>query len=131
MSRPTPAPSQGLGPVKTAHPASIPSPGSRIGAMASLNFRFCGSFLRAIGIPFRSLGLVGPDHSIAGMNVRANGRGYEVDRDTTVAQFIRARGLDPALVVVERNGEPLERGRYGSEVLAEGDLLELVRAVAG
>ena len=65
------------------------------------------------------------------MNVRANGRGYEVDRDTTVAQFIRARGLDPALVVVERNGEPLERGRYGSEVLADGDLLELVRAVAG
>jgi sulfur carrier protein len=65
------------------------------------------------------------------MNVRANGRSYEVDPGTTVAQFVRARGLDPAFVVVERNGEPLERGRYGSEVLAGGDRLELVRAVAG
>ena len=50
---------------------------------------------------------------------------------TTVAQFIRTRGLDPAFVVVEHNGEALERGRYESDVLNDGDRLELVRAVAG
>jgi sulfur carrier protein len=65
------------------------------------------------------------------MRVRANGRSYEVSPGTTVTQFIRSRGLDPAFVVVEHNGEALERGRYESDVLNDGDRLELVRAVAG
>jgi len=34
-------------------------------------------------------------------------------------------------VVVELNGEPLERARYDQVRLAPGDRLELVRAVAG
>ncbi|MFN2589397.1 MAG: MoaD/ThiS family protein [Actinomycetota bacterium] len=34
-------------------------------------------------------------------------------------------------MVVERNGEPLERRRYEETGLADGDRLELVRAVAG
>jgi thiamine biosynthesis protein ThiS len=48
-----------------------------------------------------------------------------------VAGFIRLRSLDPRFVVVERNGEPLERARYEEVALDEGDRLELVRAVAG
>ncbi len=63
--------------------------------------------------------------------MRANGREYEVDDGTTVAGFIRARELDPKLVVVEHNGEALERARYEEIRLAAGDRLELVRAVAG
>ena len=65
------------------------------------------------------------------MNIRANSRSYDVDPGTTVAQFIRARGLDPAIVVVERNGEAMGRAEYERRVLSEGDTLELVRAVAG
>jgi thiamine biosynthesis protein ThiS len=34
-------------------------------------------------------------------------------------------------VVVERNGEPVPRWELAATVLAEGDQLELVRAVAG
>jgi thiamine biosynthesis protein ThiS len=64
------------------------------------------------------------------MRVTANGRSYEIGDDTTVNGFIRLRGLDPQLVVVELNGEALERPRYGTS-LADGDRLELVRAVAG
>jgi len=48
-----------------------------------------------------------------------------------VADFIRARDLEPGFVVVERNGEALERATYETVVLADGDRLELVRAVAG
>lgn len=48
-----------------------------------------------------------------------------------MADLIRDRGLDPRYVVVEHNGEPLERDRYEETELAEGDRLELVRAVAG
>jgi sulfur carrier protein len=66
-----------------------------------------------------------------GVEIIANGRSYRVDLDTTVAEFIRSRGLDPRFVVVERNGEPVARERYESVALSEGDRLELVRAVAG
>ncbi len=65
------------------------------------------------------------------MQVVANGKPYEIDPGLTVEAFIRLRGLDPRLVVVERNGEALERARYGSTALEAGDRLELVRAVAG
>ena len=65
------------------------------------------------------------------MRVTANGRDFDVAPSLTVAGFIRDRDLDPRFVVVERNGEPLERARYDDVVLADGDRLELVRAVAG
>jgi sulfur carrier protein len=65
------------------------------------------------------------------MRVTANGKEFEVGQALTVGDFIRSRDLDPRYVVVERNGEPLERARYEDVQLAEGDRLELVRAVAG
>jgi thiamine biosynthesis protein ThiS len=65
------------------------------------------------------------------MRVTANGEKFDVGEGLTVAAFIRSRELDPRYVVVERNGEPLERSRYDEVRLADGDRLELVRAVAG
>jgi sulfur carrier protein len=65
------------------------------------------------------------------VRVVANGADFDVDDGLTVEAFIRQRELDPRYVVVERNGEPLERERYHDTPLAEGDRLELVRAVAG
>jgi sulfur carrier protein len=68
---------------------------------------------------------------LVSFEVIANGRPFEVSAGTTVEAFIHLRGLDPAYVIVEANGEPLERARYGDVLLREGDRLELVRAVAG
>jgi sulfur carrier protein len=65
------------------------------------------------------------------VRVSANGNGFEVETGTSVRAFIEQRGLDPSYVVVERNGEPVERARYDKELLVDGDRLELVRAVAG
>jgi sulfur carrier protein len=65
------------------------------------------------------------------VRITANGRGFDLDGPMSVSEFVRARGLDPRHVVVERNGEPLERARYEETILAERDRLELVRAVAG
>jgi len=65
------------------------------------------------------------------MRIIANGSPYDVDGGITVAEFIRARELDPRFVVIERNGQPLERERYDEVRLDDGDRLELVRAVAG
>ena len=72
-----------------------------------------------------------PPPRIADMRIDANGKSYRVSRGTTVTSFITERELDPRFVVVELNGEPLERGRYDQVKLSEGDRLELVRAVAG
>jgi sulfur carrier protein len=68
------------------------------------------------------------DHVVS---VLANGRPYTVDPTTTVGGFVQSLGFDTRFVIVERNGEPLERARYEEVTLADGDRLELVRAVAG
>ena len=68
---------------------------------------------------------------MSAVEVRANGKVYAVDDALSVAAFIRERGLDPAYVVVELNGEALPRKEYEDVTLRDGDRLELVRAVAG
>lgn len=50
---------------------------------------------------------------------------------TTVAGLLEHLGLGAKWVLVERNGEPVERRLLDSVVLQDGDRLELVRAVAG
>lgn len=64
-------------------------------------------------------------------SITVNGKVFDLEKDISVAGFIRRRGLDPQYVVVERNGEPVERRRYEDVYLSDGDRLELVRAVAG
>jgi sulfur carrier protein len=64
------------------------------------------------------------------VRITANGEEFELPEPRSISEFIRDRGLDPRFVVVERNGEPLERSRYDT-VLEEGDRIELVRMVAG
>lgn len=49
----------------------------------------------------------------------------------TVTAMLASMDLGPKWVVVERNGEPVERRDMPTTVLIDGDRLELVRAVAG
>jgi thiamine biosynthesis protein ThiS len=48
-----------------------------------------------------------------------------------VTDLLTALQLGGKWVLVERNGEPVERRLLDRTVLAHGDRLELVRAVAG
>jgi len=65
------------------------------------------------------------------IRVTANGKALELEEGSSVGDLIRSRDLDPRYVVVELNGEPLERARYEEVTLSDDDRLELVRAVAG
>lgn len=65
------------------------------------------------------------------VRVTANGDGVDVADGATVEDLLAALGLGGRWVLVERNGEPVRRAELGTTVLAEGDRLELVRAVAG
>lgn len=65
------------------------------------------------------------------MRLVVNGRPRDVAGPATVADLVASLGLRPTNVVVERNGEPVERARFSQVELAEGDVVEVVRAVAG
>lgn len=60
-----------------------------------------------------------------------NGKKREVPGGATIADLVSSLGLRTRSVVVERNGEAVERDRFGEVELAENDVLELVRPVQG
>ena len=61
----------------------------------------------------------------------ANGDPVELAEGATVDDLLVHLGLGGKWVVVERNREPVARAELAVTVLAEGDRIELVRAVAG
>ena len=65
------------------------------------------------------------------MRVLANGDPVEVADGSSVDDLLGILGLGGRWVVVERNGEPVRRQDLATTLLADGDRLELVRAVAG
>lgn len=69
--------------------------------------------------------------TVAVVEVIANGDPVTVADASTVADLLRALGLGAKWVIVERNGQPVPRQALTSTGLAEGDRIELVRAVAG
>ena len=65
------------------------------------------------------------------MTVTVNGGPRELPDGLGLVELLAQLGLRPGSVVVERNGEALPRSEMDGVVLADGDRLELVRAVAG
>lgn len=65
------------------------------------------------------------------MNVRVNGEDRTLADGTTLPDLLSSLGLGTGWVVVERNGVALLRSETERTVLADGDVLEIVRAVAG
>lgn len=65
------------------------------------------------------------------MNVRVNGENRTLADGTTLPELLTSLGLGTGWVVVERNGVALLRSETERTVLADGDVLEIVRAVAG
>ena len=65
------------------------------------------------------------------MKVVANGDPVELAYGSTVEDLLAVLGLGGRWVLVERNGEPVRRQDLATTLLADGDRLELVRAVAG
>lgn len=69
--------------------------------------------------------------STATIEVVANGRVREVTAGRTVEEFLVELALDPDVVVVERNGEILDRDRFAEVRVEAGDKLEIVHFVGG
>ena len=65
------------------------------------------------------------------MEVIANGNPVSLNDGARLTDLLAALGLAEKWVVAERNGEAVNRADMGVTFLAEGDRIELVRAVAG
>ncbi len=65
------------------------------------------------------------------MQLIVNGDVRDVEGTPTVGAFLASRGLNPKMIVVERNGEIVPRGQYDETPLQSGDVLEIVQMMAG
>ena len=65
------------------------------------------------------------------MRLTVNGSPQEVPTGTTLPALLEQLGLQVGSVVVEHNGTALLRSEVLATTLSDGDVLELVKAVAG
>lgn len=64
------------------------------------------------------------------MTITVNDKVYTTEQ-TSIEGFLRERGFEPKLIVVERNGEILRRDHWNEITLQEGDVLQMAHMVAG
>jgi sulfur carrier protein len=66
------------------------------------------------------------------ITVVANGRPVELPDGATLVALLDALGIPAkSVAAMEHNGEAVSRADQGARSLADGDRVELVRAVAG
>jgi thiazole synthase len=65
------------------------------------------------------------------IEILLNGEGRAIPAGMTVRELLEHLALQPALVVVERNGDILRRDSYTNVPVESGDVLELVHFVGG
>lgn len=66
-----------------------------------------------------------------GLNIVLNGEERAVAQGLSVADLLAELGVEPAMVVVERNRRILVRDRLDATPLREADVLEVVHFVGG
>jgi sulfur carrier protein len=65
------------------------------------------------------------------MHVRVNGEDYQLPEALTVAELVERVGLAGERIALEHNREIVPRSEYGQTKLADGDRVEIVRALGG
>src|SRR6188474_601625 len=65
------------------------------------------------------------------LRLTVNGELRKADPGTTVAGLLRAMGIDPARVAVEKNRDVVPRATWGEAGLSDGDKIEIVAFIGG
>jgi len=65
------------------------------------------------------------------LSIRVNGASVRVRSGTTLAAFLEADGLSGPGIAVAVNDTVVRRADLAGRVLAEGDRVEIIRAVGG
>ena len=65
------------------------------------------------------------------MKITVNGENRVVADNTCVADYLKELEINMETVVVECDGIILERDDYGTQILKDGAVLELIRFIGG
>ena len=65
------------------------------------------------------------------MRVRVNGKDRDLPDSVNLREYVASLGVNMAAIAVAVNGEVVKRDRLAFVELAEGDTVEIVRAVGG
>ncbi len=65
------------------------------------------------------------------IKITVNGNEVEIEKDSTISDFINERKVTGKMFAVEKNLEIINKERYDSEVIHEGDSLEIVGFFGG
>ncbi len=65
------------------------------------------------------------------MEVIVNGQCRALEEGVRVLELLESLGTDPGHVAVERNSEIVRRSEFAETRLTDGDVIEVVRFVAG
>ncbi len=65
------------------------------------------------------------------MKILLNGENREVPHGATVAQMLDLLGYGERRVAVELNRAVVPKSRHDSQLLAEGDRIEIIQAIGG
>ncbi|MDO4719207.1 MAG: sulfur carrier protein ThiS [Peptostreptococcaceae bacterium] len=63
--------------------------------------------------------------------MKVNGREIRLEKSLSLAEFLREEGYCEGRLAVERNGEIVRKADFGSTLLKDGDILEIVNFVGG
>ena len=65
------------------------------------------------------------------MRLQVNGESTDAPDGVTLTQYLEQSGLNPATVVVERNGDIVPASAFATTQLEAGDTLEILHFVGG
>ncbi|MFO7761254.1 MAG: sulfur carrier protein ThiS [Thermodesulfobacteriota bacterium] len=65
------------------------------------------------------------------MKITCNGEYHDIPEGLALVDYLKKLELDPSAVVVEYNGQIIDRTDYDKQVISEGAKLELIRFVPG
>lgn len=65
------------------------------------------------------------------MDISINGSTASLEKECTLEALLLSRKLNPAVLLVERNGEIVPAGTFAEVLLCEGDSLEILHFVGG
>lgn len=68
---------------------------------------------------------------MAKVKITVNGNDVEIEENSTIADFIEERKVTGKMFAVEKNLEIINKDRYDTEVLRNGDIIEIVGFFGG
>lgn len=64
------------------------------------------------------------------MKIKVNGHEIEIKDNSTIADFVKERNIE-GIFAIEKNLEIINKDKYSTEVIKNGDVLEIVGFFGG